>query len=321
VDKDTVRQRQADRSGLLPELARMLDDADRLAATPVEQQTPTEARASSELRIAGQWGAIDTVDAIEMLAIPTPAAVLPARLYRSPGTTRTILYFHGGGWVVGSLDTHDGMLRAMTLAASANILSVEYRKAPEAPFPAALDDAVAALGWLDTEAEALGLDSSRLIVMGDSAGASISATLAILARNRGRPLFGQVLIYPATDLAHPTESRRKFATGFTLPKTSLDWFEAQYLSGGVAADDPDLSPLLAPDLSALPPTLLITADHDPLRDEGRAYAARLASAGNDVDYVAWKGVVHGFIMMDRFTPAARRAVGRVADWCNSLWNR
>jgi acetyl esterase len=321
VNQDHHRRHKVDRSQLLPELRRMLDMADTLGAVPVEQQTPAEARASSELRIAGQWGDKDHVDDIEDLTIPSGEAAIPARLYRTAGAANTVLYFHGGGWVVGSLATHDGMLRAMTRASGANILSVEYRKAPEAPFPAGLDDAEAALNWLDAHGKSLGLGSDRLIVMGDSAGASLAAALSVRARNRSRPLFGQALIYPATDLAHATPSREAFAYGFGLQRPSLDWFSAQYCAGGVSTEDPEMSPLLMDDLTDLPPTLLITCDHDPLRDEGRAYAQRLIGAGNDVAYIEWQGVVHGFMMMDRFTLAARGVVERVADWCNSRWGR
>jgi acetyl esterase len=299
----------------------MLEMADAIGAKPIEEQTPQEARASSEIRIAGQWGDKDRLDHIENVGIPSAGATIPVRFYRTPGAAETILYFHGGGWVVGSLETHDGMLRAMTLATSANILSVEYRKAPEAPFPAVLEDAEAALDWLDVNAAERGLDSSRLIVMGDSAGASIAAALSVRARNRARPLFGQVLIYPATDLAHSTVSRERFAAGYSLTSASLDWFAGQYMSGGVPATDPELSPLLMPNVADLPPTLLVTADHDPLRDEGRAYAQKLIGAGNDVAYIEWRGTVHGFMMMDRFTPAARQLIGRVAEWCKNLWGR
>lgn len=299
----------------------MLEAADALNAKPVEKQTPEEARASSELRISGQWGRKDDLDTIETFHIPNGDVSIPVRLYRTLRAKNTILYFHGGGWVVGNLETHDGMLRAMTLATGANILSVEYRKAPEAPFPASLEDAQAALGWLDEHAIENGLDCRQLLVMGDSAGASIAATLSVRARNLGRRLFGEVLIYPATDLAHATESREKFAAGYSLSSETLDWFARHYMSGGVPATDPELSPLLMQDLANLPPTLLVTADHDLLRDEGRAYAQKLIGAGNDVTYVEWRGTVHGFMMMDRFTPAARQLIDRVAEWCNQLWRR
>ena len=318
-EEDVSQRRKVDRSRLLPELARMLDAADMVDAKPVEAQTPEEARASSEIRIRGQWGNKDDLETIETFHIPSAGANIQVRLYRTTGAADTILYFHGGGWVVGSLETHDGPLRALTLATGANILSVEYRKAPEAPFPASLDDAEAALAWLDMHATEKALDGDKLIVMGDSAGASIAAALCVRARNRGRPLFGQVLVYPATDLAHGTESRETFAYGYSISRSTLDWFARQYMSGGVPATNPELSPLLMDDLAGLPPTLLVTADHDPLRDEGRAYAQKLIGAGNDVTYVEWRGTVHGFMMMDRFTPAARQLIGQVAEWCKRRW--
>ncbi|WP_258158166.1 alpha/beta hydrolase [Rhizobium sp. TH2] len=321
MDQNSVRRPVVDRSRLRPEIRRMLEEADRLGAKPVEEQTPVEARASSEVRLGNHWGVKDAFEAIETFTIAGEGYALPVRLYLNPESSNTILYFHGGGWVVGSLETHDGALRALALAARANILSVEYRKAPEAPFPAGLDDAERALRWLRKNGEARSLDAGRVIAAGDSAGASIASALAMRARDAGAPLFGQVLVYPATDLVNPTESRAAFALGYSLNKTTLDWFAAQYLAAGVSADHPEVSPLLATDHAGLPSTLLITADHDPLRDEGRAYAAALIKAGNQVTYEEWRGVVHGFMIMDRTTPAARQLIGVIARWCNELWSR
>jgi acetyl esterase len=321
VDQNIVRRPVVDRSRLRPEIRLMLDEADRLGAKPVEEQTPAEARASSEIRLGNHWGEKDAFETIETFSIAGDGYVLPVRLYLSPESRNTILYFHGGGWVVGSLETHDGALRALSITARANILSVEYRKAPEAPFPAGLDDAELALWWLRKNGEARGLDPGRAIAAGDSAGASIAAALAMRSRDAGTPLLGQVLVYPATDLGNQTESRSAFALGYSLNRTTLDWFAAQYLAGGVSPDDPEVSPLLAPDHASLPPTLLITADHDPLRDEGRAYAAALIKVGNHVTYEEWRGLVHGFMIMDRTTPAARELIGVIARWCNDLWSR
>ncbi|MDB5523436.1 MAG: esterase/lipase [Rhizobium sp.] len=215
MEEDLRPRPPVDRSRLLPELRRMLDAADALGASPVESQTPEQARASSELRIAGQWGAKDEIAEIETFRIPSGDTGIAVRLYRSPETANTILFFHGGGWVVGSLETHDGALRALTLAATANILAIEYRKAPEAPFPACLEDAEAALDWLRANGSGKGLDSDRVILAGDSAGASIAAALAVRARNRQIPILGQVLVYPATDLANSTASRETFVFGYS----------------------------------------------------------------------------------------------------------
>ncbi len=310
-----------DRSKLLPEYRIMLEELDALGGPAMETLSPQQARADSEIRLAGHWGTKDAVSGIEDFEIPSGGARLKARLYRSADTGRTILFFHGGGWMVGSIETHDGPVRALANAARANVLSVEYRKAPEAPFPAALEDAEAALIWLRANAAAHGLDADSLILAGDSAGASIGAALAILARDLGFPLAGQILIYPATDLAGTTASRAAFARGFSLQQSTMVWFAENYLAGGTSPSDPRVSPLLAADLSNLAPALLITADHDPLRDEGRAYAQRLIAAGNDVCYEEWQGTIHGFFIMDRAGKTARKLIGRIGKWADGLWNR
>jgi len=299
----------------------MLEEADALALPPTESMTPQQARVASEIRLSDHWGEKDAIASIETFEITSGAARVRARLYRTGGTVNTILFLHGGGWVVGSIDTHDGPVRALARATGANVLSVEYRKAPEAPFPAGIDDAEAALNWLRAHAEEKGFAGDRLILAGDSAGATIAAVLAIRARDRGIPLAGQVLIYPATDLANSAASREEFAEGYSLHATTMEWFARHYLSGGMAPTDPGVSPALAKDLSGLAPALLVTADHDPLRDEGRAYAQRLIAAGNDVCYEEWRGTVHGFFIMDRTTPAARELIARIGEWANSLWRR
>ena len=220
--------------------------------------------------------------------------------------------------MVGSLDTHDGAARALAKAAGCNLLSVEYRKAPECPFPAGIDDAEAALRWIIAEGASLGISGDRVILAGDSAGANIAAALALRARDRGVTLGGQMLIYPATDLAHESASVAEFADGFFLSRATLRWYIANYL-GGADPTNPEASPLLAPDLSGLCPTLLVTADHDPLRDEGRAYAARLIEAGNAVTFREWPGTTHGFMIMDGVTPAARELIGVMGAWARDIW--
>ncbi len=312
---------RVDRSRLLPEYRTLLEEQDALGGPAMETLTPQQVRADSETRLALHWGAKDAVSGIEDLEIPSGDVRLKARLYRVAGTARTILFFHGGGWMVGSIETHDGPVRSLANAAHANVLSVEYRKAPEAPFPAACEDSEAALLWLQGNGGALALDAGKVILAGDSAGASLCASLAIRARDLAIPLAGQVLIYPATDLSGVTGSRQKFASGFSLQQSTMIWFAEHYLSGGMLPSDPRVSPLLASDLSRLAPTLLITADHDPLRDEGRAYAQRLIAAGNDVCYEEWQGTIHGFFIMDRAGKTARKLIGRIGEWAKSLWDR
>lgn len=308
-----------DRSGLQAELRHMLEEADASDDPRTEDLSPNEARIVAEAWLAAAWGDKDAVDEVEDLVITDRVGGLRARLYRAHENAGTILFFHGGGWVLGSIDTHDGPLRALVKAARANILSVEYRKAPEAPYPAALQDAARALQWLREIGPSKGLSAERIIVAGDSAGATISAVLSIRARQLNIALDGQVLVYPATDLTSNTPSRDQFSSGFFLDRTTLDWYVAHYLSAGIAPGDPGVSPLLTEDLCGLAPALLVTADHDPLRDEGRAYAQRLIAAGNDVCYVEWRGVTHGFFNMGATTPEARRLIARIATWVNQIW--
>lgn len=308
----------ADRSRLRAEVRRMLEE-DASGDPRTENLSPDQARIAAEAWLTAAWGDKDAVDAVEDLVITDRTGDLRARLYRSDDNAGTVLFFHGGGWVLGGLDTHDGPLRALVKSARANILSVEYRKAPEAPYPAALQDAERALLWLREIGPSKRLSAERIIVAGDSAGATISAVLSIRARQLNIALDGQVLVYPATDLTGGTASRDQFASGFFLDRTTMDWYVAHYLSAGAAPDDPGVSPLLTEDLSGLPPTLLVTADHDPLRDEGRAYAQRLIAAGNDVDYIEWRGVTHGFFNMGATTPEARRLIARIGAWVNQIW--
>ena len=312
-------RRSADRSRLRPELRDMLEEADASGDPSTESLSPQQARIAAERWLVAAWGDKDTVDAIDDFLITDGAGDLRARLYRSDENAGTILFFHGGGWVLGNLNTHDGPLRALAKSVTANILSVEYRKAPEAPYPAALQDAERALQWLCEFGPTRGLNADRIIVAGDSAGATISAVLSIRARQLNVALDGQVLIYPATDLSCNTASRDQFAKGFLLDSTTLDWYVAHYLSDGTSLEDPSVSPLLTKDLCDMPPTMLVTADHDPLRDEGRAYAQRLIAAGNDVCYIEWRGVTHGFFNMGATTAEARKLIAHIGAWINQIW--
>ncbi len=304
-----------DRSRLRPELRLMLEAADRAGTLSNDQLGVVRARAASELSLAGHWDEKDELPPPLTFTLGDPA--IRCRLYRGGDAPGTILFLHGGGWVVGSLDTHDGAARALAKAAGCNLLSVEYRKAPEHPFPAGLDDAESALRWIIAEGASQGL-SPRIILTGDSAGANIAAALALRARDRGIPLAGQMLIYPATDLTHESASTAEFAQGFFLSRATLRWYISSYLAGADPTN-PEASPLLAADLTGLCPTLLVTADHDPLRDEGRAYAARLAAAGNAVTFREWPGTTHGFMIMAGVTPAARELIGMMGAWARGVW--
>lgn len=313
---DDLDDGRPDRSRLRPELRLMLEAADRAGTLSNDQLGVARARAASEISLAGHWDRKDELPPPLTFTLGEPA--IRCRLYRGGDARGTILFLHGGGWAVGSLDTHDGAARALAKAAGCNLLSVEYRKAPEHPFPAGLEDAEIALRWIIAEGASLGL-SNRIILTGDSAGANVAAALALRARDKAIPLAGQMLIYPATDLAHETTSTAEFAHGFFLSRATLRWYIANYLSGA-APTHPEASPLLALDLASLCPTLLVTADHDPLRDEGRAYATRLADAGNAVTALEWPGTTHGFMIMAGVTPAARELIGVMGAWAKQRWS-
>jgi acetyl esterase/lipase len=232
------------------------------------------------------------------LSIPGPAGEIPARHYR-PATSEPaplLVFYHGGGWTIGDLDTHDALCRLTCRDADVHVLSIDYRLAPEHPAPAAVDDAFAAFRWGHERARDLGAIPGKIAVGGDSAGGNLAAVVSQLARDDDGPIPAlQWLIYPRTDFTAQTRSLSLFADGFVLTKHDMDCFEAQYLGGsGVEPQDPRVSPLLAASLSGLPPALIATAGFDPLRDEGDQYAAALRAAGTAVDLRSMGSLTHAF---------------------------
>lgn len=264
-----------------------------------------------------------TLPRVEHDAIEGPAGPVPIRIYASSsgsgspgpgaGPGPLLVYYHGGGGVIGDLDTHDGVCRRLAVALGGVVVSVAYRLGPEHPFPAAPDDALAAYRAVARRAAALGGDPRRVVVGGDSMGGCLAAVVCQLVRDAGEPgPAAQWLLYPATDrVAHRT-SRRLFGRGFLLTDELLAWFMDRYL-GGADPHDPRVSPLRHPDLRGLPPAVLVTAGFDPLLDEGRAYADALAAAGVAVRYRCAEGLVHGFVQMTGAVPAARRALLDAVD--------
>jgi acetyl esterase len=243
---------------------------------------------------------------------------VPVRLYRPkdvPAATPlpALVYFHGGGWVIGDLETHDVLCRQLTAGAGIAVVSVDYRLAPEHKFPAAADDAWTATRWVAAHAGDLGLDASRLAVGGDSAGGNLAAVVSLMARDQGAPALAmQVLLYPVTDVAAEAQSYTDFADGFMLTRDSMRWFIAHYLNGGRDATDWRVSPLRAPSLAGVAPALVVTAGFDPLRDEGDAYARKLREAGVRVDAACYGGMIHGFAPMGRLIETGNRAVAHAA---------
>ena len=220
----------------------------------------------------------------------------------------TILYFHGGGWTIGSLEAYDLPCRFFSARTGCALVAVDYRLAPEHKFPAAIDDAVAAYRWLAAEAIGLGIDPARIVLAGDAAGGNIAAVAARLLREEARPPCLQWLIYPVTDLGMDSPSYASCGKGFLLTRAGMEWARGHYLNDPSEADDARASPLRANDLSGLPPALIYTAGFDPLRDEGHAYADRLAAAGVKTIHREFESLIHGFVGMRGALQAAARAM-------------
>ena len=259
------------------------------------------------------------IGAVKNLTADGPGGPIPLRVYRPAGLASgaslpALVYFHGGGWVIGDLDTHDVQCRQVTAEAGITVVAVDYRLAPEHKFPAAVDDAWAATRWVVSHASELGVDGRRIAVAGDSAGGNLAAVVALLARDAadGPAIALQVLVYPVTDLSSESKSYNDFAEGYMLTRDSMRWFKNHYLKSAGDAEDWRASPIRAKSLAGLPPALVVTAGFDPLRDEGAAYAARLTEAGVRVDYVCYGGMIHGFVPMGRLIDTGNRAISHVA---------
>ncbi|HXP73710.1 MAG TPA: alpha/beta hydrolase [Stellaceae bacterium] len=305
-------------AGLDPDAQRILDLIREAGRPPYETLTPQEAR--EVYRAGRRILQPDPQKVAEMrdLEAPAPHGTIPLRLYRGIGTERgailpALVYFHGGGWVIGDLDTHDGVCRVLANAAGCAVISVDYRLAPEHKFPAAVDDAVAATEWIAAHAGTLGIDANRLAVGGDSAGGNLAAVVALVARDRGGPrLRHQLLLYPATDFVTSDDPQRERFEGFPLNVVTMNWFRDHYLRGPADYSDWRASPLRASDLRGLPPAYVLTVGFDPLHAEGEAYASRLRDAGVPVQHRHIAEQMHGFLTMGKIIAAARPATEQAA---------
>jgi acetyl esterase len=252
----------------------------------------------------------------------TVAGTIPARVYAvsTDGAQRPVLvWYHGGGFVIGDLETADRVCRKLAIGTGALVVSVDYRRAPEAPAPACADDCFATLQWVIEHAGELGGDATRVAIGGDSAGGNLAAVTALRARDAGIELTFQLLVYPVTDCTMSSSSYEENAEGYFLTRDSMDWFIGHYLSGGADAKDPLVSPIFADDLRGAAPALVITAEFDPLRDEGEAYAERLRDAGVDVTSRRFDGQVHGFFPLGALWPAGNDAVALAVDKLNAAF--
>lgn len=297
---------------------RVLDLIREAGRPPIEASAPAEAReAMAKSRQILQPDPADVAE-IRELGAPGLAGTIPLRLYRGKGVAATgapaLVYFHGGGWVIGDLESHDGVCRRIANDAGCVVVSVHYRLAPEHRFPAAVDDSAAATRWVIEQAGTLGVDPARIAVGGDSAGGNLAAVMAIMARDGTLPpLCFQALVYPASDMAGHYPSYERATSGLLLTSAGMHWFIDHYLGGDRAqAKDWRASPIRARDLAGVAPALVITCYHDPLFDEGEAYAERLAREGVSVTTMRFADQIHGFLTMGRFVPAAEAALSAVA---------
>ena len=306
---------------LHPEVRALLEMMDAQAAPPLDSQEPAEARIARVEAMKMLGGEPDALGRIEDFAIPGPGGPIPARLYANQpgGVHPALIYFHGGGFVFGNIDTHDAVCRALAKESGAIVVSVDYRLAPEHRFPAAVDDSYAAVQWIAANAGKLGIDRSRISVGGDSAGGNLATVIAMRCRDAGGPsLASQVLLYPVTDVSSfDTGSQRDFAENYFLTRAAMQWFTGHYLGPDGRADHPEVSPFLAQNLAGLPPALVITAEFDPLRDEGEAYADRLRQAGIPVRVTRYPGMIHGFVSMRAVVSGGRDAIRETAEFMRS----
>ena len=291
-----------------PQARDLLDTIAAAGTPPMSQQTPEEARANFAT-LAAIAGPAEELVPVEDRSVPGPGGDVPVRLYRpsSDGPLPVVVYFHGGGFVIGDIATHDAICHRLAAQVPTLVVSVDYRRAPEHPFPAAVQDCDVATGWVSAHAVELGADPTRLAVAGDSAGGSLATVVARHARDRGGPPIAfQLLIYPVIDMTCSFPSYTENGDGYLLDADTMTWFISNYLAGANPRH-PDASPIFAENLSDLPPALVVTAEFDPLRDEGEAYAGRLREAGVVVTTSRYDGMIHAFYGLDGILDAAKSA--------------
>jgi acetyl esterase len=292
---------------------------------PYDTVSPSEAR---ELYLQGRVVTNPEppeLKSVAPLAVPAPCGAIPARIYtplrlrQNNGLAPCLVFFHGGGWVIGDLDSHDVVCRKLADEGEMIVVAVDYRRAPEDKFPAAFDDAFTATRWIAANAKQLGIDASRLVVGGDSAGGNLAAVVAIAARDGGGPaITAQMLIYPVTDVSMTHPSHREPETSLLLSHSLIHWFRDQYLTGTADIEDWRASPLKAGTLTGLPPAYVLIAGADPLRDEGDEYAKRLKEAGVPVAYKTYPGQFHGFFTMGKLLNQANIATREIGGWLKTL---
>jgi acetyl esterase len=294
---------------------------------PISSLTPTQARDVLSGAQAASSAIVPDV-AVKDVTLPIgPTGHTDVRVMRpadANGVLPVVVYMHGGGWVMGGKDTHDRLVRELTVGANAAVVFVDYWRSPEAQYPVAIEQGYAVAKYLTENAEKLMIDASRMVIAGDSVGGNMTAVIALLAKERNGPKFAaQLLFYPVTDASMSTDSYDEFATGPWLTKSSMAWFWDQYIARGDERDDIHVSPVnaSAEELSGLPRTLLIVDENDVLRDEGEAYGRNLAAAGVPVTSLRYNGTIHDFMMLNALsgTPAVRGAVGQSIGYLRAVF--
>lgn len=303
---------------LHPEAEGLLIAASKSGVPPINELGPVAAREAYRATRTATQGPTPEVQVVRDLTIPGPAGDLPLREYRpADGILGALVYYHGGGFVIGDLDSHDNLCRHLALESGCVVYSVDYRLAPEDRYPAAVDDCIAATQWIYAHADELAIDAARIAIGGDSAGGTLATVTAIALRDAGgpAPVF-QLLLYPGTDLRRTTPSHKENAQGYMLTADLIDYFMDHYLDREQYGEW-QAAPIHTPDLSGLPPALVITAGYDPLRDDGLAYADALSAAGVETAYVCFDRMIHGFFTMDGRLSEAQVAI----DLCASQLRR
>ena len=304
---------------LHPQAKLLLELIERANVSPIHTLSPTAARETYRERRFFSQPEAPQVSSVTDIQADGPHGAIPLRLYRPLGSKDTVVlpvlvYYHGGGWVIGDLDTHDTLCREIANASGCAVVAVDYRMAPEHPFPAAVDDCIAATYWVHRNAQRLALDAPCLAVGGDSAGGNLAAVVALAARDAGDlPIQFQLLIYPATDARRTAASHETNGQGYLLTRDTVTYFHDHYISDPEHDADWRASPLLCDDLTQLPPALILTAGYDPLRDEGLAYSQRLSEAGNRTTHICFERQIHGFITMGKVIDEANTAVAICAS--------
>ncbi len=297
-----------------PQVQALLNAAARSGRMPINRFPPVEARVQFKEMRRALLPPTPDIGSVNDFSVPSTRGPIPVRHYRPAGKNVSevlpvLIYFHGGGWVVGDLESHDALCRQLSNGAGCAVIAVDYRMGPEHKFPAAVDDAEATVRYVSEQARSLSIDATRIAVGGDSAGGNLATIVSLLCRDRGGPaLKFQLLIYPATDMAMEHASQFLFAEGYNLTRELMLYFRGHYLNDPAEIKDWRASPLLSLDHSKLPSAHIITAGFDPLRDEGKAYADALSAAGVATTYRCYDGMIHGFITMSGVLDVAHEAI-------------